>query len=70
MSNKYVPIASAPQSASAARYSEDVCGDVMDDSITVFDEVQEPIWTGLVDQHGVDLYRVTDRLPMGFRVKS
>jgi hypothetical protein len=39
------------------------------DSITIHEPEDSPQWTGLYDAHGNELYRVRDRLPMGFRLK-
>jgi hypothetical protein len=39
------------------------------DQITVHESDNGPQWTGLLDQHGNELCRVADRLPMGFRLK-
>lgn len=49
----------------AVRYSVDLDADVMDDSITVFeDDDAEP--TGILDARGHELWRHRDRVPMGF----
>jgi hypothetical protein len=39
------------------------------DHITVHEPEDGPVFTGLYDAHGNELCRMTDRLPMGFRVK-
>lgn len=35
-------------------------------SITVREQPIDPIYTGLLDAHGVPLFRVEDRAPIGF----
>lgn len=42
---------------------------LMPDSISVIVEDDSPVPTGLYDSSGVELYRVTDRRPVGFTAK-
>ena len=39
-------------------------------TITIVEETDDPIETGLLDRHGNPLYRVRERRPMGFKVKA
>lgn len=36
-------------------------------TIVVLEEDHSPVSTGLVDARGVPIYRIADRVPMGFR---
>jgi hypothetical protein len=49
----------------ATRYSADLDDDVMDHSLTVYDE-DDSRPTGILDKHGNELWWVSDKAPMGF----
>ncbi len=76
MSNKYVTLP-APNSdknkkeAATATYWDGTIGMIhMPDSVTVMEQEMGPQHTGLLDAHGRPLYRVPERLPMGFHIRK
>ena len=40
------------------------------EQVTVHVPDEQPVKTGLVDQHGHDIYRVPERNPIGFRLRG
>ena len=60
MSVRYVTLARRP------RAEWDDYGHAAPITIMVHETPREPINTGLVDQNGIALYRVTESEPMGF----
>ncbi len=56
--------------AKAVRYSTELDDDVMDETIIVHERDDEPVWTGLCDAQGNDLYRVHERHPIGFCLQA
>lgn len=37
---------------------------------TVHEDDDAPVYTGIIDQHGVGIYRTMDKAPLGFRAKA
>lgn len=62
---RYVPLRTPPRawsSDSAVMEQRPTC--------TVHEDETAPVYTGLLDQHGVGLYRQPERAPLGFRGKG
>ena len=58
MSQKYVAI--RPRADIDSLYEAEM-------NITVHEQPADPIHTGLLDAHGVPLYRIRERHPLGFQ---
>lgn len=61
--NRYVTIANRPR-AGVSDYLHDYVDDRQ--GVTVVEDIQEPVDTGLFDHLGRPLYRLPDTVPMGF----
>lgn len=60
MADRYVALARRPRG-----YWEEI--DPPEQSLTVFEAEDGPVETGLYDANGVPLYRVPERVKMGYR---
>ena len=60
----------APKVAPRSGYYDGEIGLIhMPDSVTVFEQDASPTHTGLLNAHGEPLYRVEERLKLGFHLK-